>query len=259
MTFPKIIHQIWLQGENNIPEKFLPEISRIKNFHPSWQHIMWDDITIINLLRKNKIWIDTYYEFKYLHQKVDYAKYVILYEYGGVYLDVDISILKPFDHLLDEYSDYDMLVSKLKINKFESIICCRKPICINNGTIISKPKNLTMEKLINYINDHPHHKSITKFACISNTTGPIVFTSIILKDINNKTIKILEPEYLEPKILGIGEITLNTYVVHEHEGSWFSSSFRNMAQFYFRHKISVYITFIIVVIFLISFYFWHKK
>lgn len=249
MAFPKIIHQIWLQGQDNIPDKFFSNIGTIKKFHASWQYMLWDDISIIKLLRKNKIWIDTYYKFNYLHQKVDYAKYIILYEHGGAYIDIDVLVLKSLDTLIGEYSDYDLLVSKVNLNKFESMLYCRKPVCVNNGTIIAKYHNPTMAKLIDHINNHPQYYMLTsKFTTINNTTGPIVFTKIILDELVNSKIKILDSEFLEPKLLGIGDITHNTYMVHEHEGSWLNSSFRKMAQFYFKHKPIIFVLFIIIII-----------
>lgn len=236
MNIPKIIHQIWLQGEDVIPEKFLPYIDKIKKFHPTWEYMLWDNVSIINLLRKNEIWIETYYKLRYLHQKVDYARYIILYEYGGIYIDMDVKIVKKLDTLFEKYNDYELIVSKVNLNHFESMVYCGRKICINNGIIIAKPKNSVLNKIIEYVIKHPvYNRSITKFDYISNTTGPIMFTKIILDNLNDK-IKILEPEYLEPRVLGVGDITDNTYAIHDHEGSWYSKKFKFFNVIYFKTK-----------------------
>lgn len=257
MPIPKIIHQIWFQGENNIPNKYLPYIKQLHEYHPStnnqsllddskqissWQYIFWDDIKIIKLLEQNKIWIDTYYKLTYLHQKVDYARYIILYLYGGIYIDMDVIIVKPLDSLLDELKDYDFVVSKINMGWFENMVCCGRSTCINNGIIMAEPKVAILEKIIDFVNQHSTCSSLTKFGCINNTTGPKAFTNVILSHLNDK-IKILEPEYLEPQVLGTGHITNNTYAIHEHDGTWLSQWFRQVGAFYMKNKMKVIVVF----------------
>ena len=244
----KIIHQIWLQGQNNMPEKFLKKVNKIKNFHLLWKYYFWDDIAIINLLSKNKEWIETYYKLLYLHQKVDYAKYVILYEYGGVYIDIDVEIVKPLDNLLQNNSEYDLIVSRINLTTFESLLYCNRNICINNGIILANPKEITLEKIINNIIKNPTTglPPLIKFSYINNTTGPKMFTKLILNNNNNK-IKILEPEFLEPLVLGTGDITDNTYAIHEHNGSWVNESFKKFSIFYIQNKNFIFLFYIIII------------
>ena len=40
--------------------------------------MLCDEIKIIKLINKNKYLLNKYYSFIYLHQKVDFAKFVIL-------------------------------------------------------------------------------------------------------------------------------------------------------------------------------------
>lgn len=251
IIFPKIIHQIWFQGKNIIPSKYIPKINKIKEFHPSWKYIVWDDKSIKELMMVNKNWLDTYHHFRYLHQKVDFAKYVILYQIGGVYLDMDVEILKPLDMLLHKNNEFNIIVSRINLNSFESLLCCGRKICINNGIIISKPGESVLEKIINHIIQMPVcSKWSTKYICINYTTGPNMFSKLILDNIHDK-IKILEPEYLEPMILGIGEITDNTYTVHEHDGTWYSSIFKNIGIFYLRHKLLTLLMILLPIIIII--------
>jgi inositol phosphorylceramide mannosyltransferase catalytic subunit len=258
-SIPKIIHQIWLQGKNQIPNKYIPYINTIHQYHPkqTWQYILWDDIMIIQLLRQNKVWIDTYYKLTYLHQKVDYARYIILFIYGGIYIDMDVIMIKPLDSLLYKLQDYDLVVSKINMNLFDNIINCGRNICINNGIIMAKPGALILAQIIDYINQHPNCSGFIKFNCINNTTGPKVFTRIILDHLNNK-IKILDSEYLEPQVFGTGRITNNTYAIHKHDGTWLSSWLRQLASFYVRNKIIIMLILImLIVMFIICFI--HRK
>ena len=94
MEFPKIIHQIWLQGIDVIPSKYINNIETIKQFNPDYQHIIWDEKSILEIINTNDSWKKTYFSFKHLHQKVDYARYVILWLKGGLYIDIDVTALK---------------------------------------------------------------------------------------------------------------------------------------------------------------------
>jgi len=253
MPIEKIIHQIWIQGKDQIPEKFLPNTEGIVKLHPNWKYILWCEIKIIRLLRQNKVWLDTYYKFNYLHQKIDYAKYVILYKFGGVYVDMDAVVLKSFDSLLDSCMKYDLIVSKINLNRFESMLYCQRPVCINNGIIMAQRSNSIIKKLVDSIDENPTSLNPIKFFSINHTTGPSMFTKIILDNMNDQTM-ILKPEYLEPQIFGMGDVTSNTYAIHQHEGSWLNKSFKKFGEFYIRNRIIVYILLVILVlIFMISF------
>jgi len=237
MEIPKIIHQIWLQGEGEIPDKFKNNIDTIKKMHQSWKYILWDDIQIISLLRKKTKLIDTYYRLIYLHQKVDFARYVILYYHGGIYIDMDVQLIKSFEQLLNSYKNYDLVVSEINCNEFEGLIVCRKPKCINNGIIFSKPKIDIIKMIIKHIIKNPECKPyFNKQICIQETTGPALFSNIIYENLNNR-IKILPPEYLEPCVFNICNTTANTVALHKHNISWCSKRMKNFLLFYIQNKL----------------------
>lgn len=246
-SFPKILHQIWLQGSGNIPEKYKENIQQNQKINPGWKYELWDDIKIINLLRENDEWINTYYQLEYLHHKVDFARYVILYKFGGAYVDMDAKIIKPLNNIINQFKDYDLIVSKVNSNMIENYFHCQHSTCINNGIIIAKPDNIIMKKLIDSISKNPKCDILsTKITCIQAITGPSKFTKIIYKNKNNK-IKVLDPEYLEPCVLDICNVTNNTHVIHRHEGSWYSSTLRQLAVLYLKYKWLFYICIIIII------------
>lgn len=259
MEFPKIIHQIWLQGELNIPEKFHANFNKNKSYckkeqrnkkdekqNDSWKYILWDEIKILDLLQKfHKEAVKTYYSFDYLVQRVDYAKYVILYVYGGVYVDMDAEIIKPLDKLLHEYKQYDTLVSESKITTFERYVTCGNNRFVNNGVIVSKPNSPVMEDLIKKVS--PKGSSLqSKMYCILETTGPCFFTRIIYDNIDK--VKILGYEYFEPCIKNQCNVTNNTYIIHRHESSWIPDSLKSLFVYYYANKMIVYALILIIII-----------
>lgn len=106
---PKLIHQIWIQGEDMLRPKDKNKIEAIKLLNPDFTHIVWGEKEIIPLL-------DKYPKLKQLYMNVDklkkenkvnplanksdIARWVILYEMGGCYMDVDISCINSIDVII---------------------------------------------------------------------------------------------------------------------------------------------------------------
>ena len=49
---PKIIHQIWFQGCNSIPNKYNDNISSIHKYAKDWQYVCWDHEQIAKECKK---------------------------------------------------------------------------------------------------------------------------------------------------------------------------------------------------------------
>lgn len=101
---PKIIHQTW--KTNDIPEewKFTPE--EWKYFHPDWLYLLWTDDDIeefINLFHPDYMGI--FSDFKYGIQRADAMRYFVLYDYGGVYSDLDILPKRNIEEFIKNGSD----------------------------------------------------------------------------------------------------------------------------------------------------------
>lgn len=264
---PKVIHQIWIQGEENIPEDLRVNNTKIKQLHPEWKYILWDEITILELLKKtNGEWYKNYYKFDYLHQKVDYAKLIILFLYGGIFIDMDAYTIKKLDRLFDQYGDYDFIVSYVNaINPVVNYGVCRRfGQCLNNGIFLGKPNTDILIYMLDNISFTCSNIE-SKINCISNTTGPTYFDKYVLKYINdvnkeNKSkILILDNEYLEPCTLNICEITGNTYIRHEHNLSWINYSLKEGIKVYLHNKIFFNSLFLLLLVFIIYFIFYYSK
>ena len=108
---PKIIHNIWIQGYQNLPEKEKQNHLKIKKLNPDWEFIIWDNNMIIELLKK---YPKIYYVYKNVNNlsgiinnnatRSDIARYIIMKEYGGLYYDFDFECISSFDILFSEDS-----------------------------------------------------------------------------------------------------------------------------------------------------------
>jgi mannosyltransferase OCH1-like enzyme len=239
------IFQIWIQGETNLPSKFKRNAESIKKHHPEWSYSCLGDVEIRAILSEiDKKYLDVYNGFSLLAQKSDYARYILLYIYGGLYADVDVACIKPLDPLLDSISE-DLIVSKTSLNAFESVCNCRDTYCINNGIIACKKGNPIMLEMIEYINANPTCRYLPSMLCVMQTTGPNAFFNIIKKHM--KEVKILEAEYFEPCVMNECKITDNTYLLHMHEGSWSYQALKPLFKFFHKYKGIILILFIIMI------------
>jgi hypothetical protein len=95
---PKIIHYCWF-GKGEKPQDIKNYFLTWKKNLPDYQFIEWNEenINIDNELD----YVKEAYQVKKYAFVSDYIRLKVLYEYGGVYLDTDIEVLKPFDEYLD--------------------------------------------------------------------------------------------------------------------------------------------------------------
>lgn len=93
---PKIIHYCWL-SDDPYPEKIQYCISTWHRLLPDYKLMLWNTDTFP--LDKS-IWVKEAYEAKKYAFAADYIRLYAIYNYGGIYLDSDVEVLKRFDNLL---------------------------------------------------------------------------------------------------------------------------------------------------------------
>lgn len=94
---PKIIHYCWL-SDDPVPIELENYMETWKKKLHGYQFIKW------NFERFNKeksVWVKEAFDNKKYAFAADYIRLYALYTYGGIYLDMDMEVLKSFDDLLD--------------------------------------------------------------------------------------------------------------------------------------------------------------
>lgn len=113
-TIPKIIHQIWWQGEHNIPIDYPNYSHTWKKYNPDFEYILWDQNKIENLINTHfPEFLKKHQSFPELMQKIDSAKSMILYLYGGIYADIDSECAKNINDLI---IDKEIVLAKVDMN-----------------------------------------------------------------------------------------------------------------------------------------------
>lgn len=94
---PKTIHYCWF-GHNPLPESAIKCINSWKKFFPDYEIKEWNednfDIDIIPYTA------EAYSVKKYAFVS-DYARFWILYHYGGLYFDTDVEVIKSMDDIIE--------------------------------------------------------------------------------------------------------------------------------------------------------------
>lgn len=107
MRIPKIIHRIWIEGEE--PDWLQAYGETWADLHPGWIVKTWTDYEVPYLFplegNTQHLWdhADDYVEFGHLPQfRADILRYTLLLRFGGVYVDADFEAIRPIDPLVEE-------------------------------------------------------------------------------------------------------------------------------------------------------------
>ncbi len=94
---PKIIHYCWF-GRNPLPKSAKKCIASWKKYFPDYEIKEWNednfDVNIIPYTQEA-------YSLKKYAFVSDYARFYILYKYGGIYFDTDVEVIKPMNDIIE--------------------------------------------------------------------------------------------------------------------------------------------------------------
>jgi Mannosyltransferase OCH1 and related enzymes len=211
MMIPKIIHYCWF-GTSPLPSLAVKCIESWKKHCPNYEIKEWNESNFdFNITRYSAEANET----KNWAFVSDVARLYAVYNYGGIYFDVDVEVLKPIDIFLDK----DMFIG------FQS------DYKINTGLGFGAIKNFYLIKeMLDFYTDMPFINADNTF----NTTPCPVYVSNIMQSegfILNNTIQminniaVLPTEYFCPECWYTGKINItdNTHLHHHFLASWLSN------------------------------------
>ncbi len=114
---PKNIYQTW--KTQNLPNKISKMHSRMLTKNPEYNHIIYTDEQMNDYMTSNadKEILDLYWKMNHIVAKADIWRYTILFERGGVYLDIDSKINKSLKNLI-ETDDEAIVTAETNKNLF---------------------------------------------------------------------------------------------------------------------------------------------
>jgi len=170
MKTPKVLWQTW--KTKTLPPNLRNYRSRWLESHPDYRHVLLDDEDLRNIV---KICVPEYLEkydaFTQNIERVDFARYALLYKYGGVYADLDTVPLKKIDRWVSEGRP---VIGCEPREHAETIYKRKKVLC--NALMISPPGEKVWKDLMNYIiqNYEKNYKPV-------ENTGPMAMTRLYEK------------------------------------------------------------------------------
>lgn len=218
---PKIIHYCWL-SDDPMPKDFLEYIGTWKNHLKDYEFIKWD----FNKFPKDRCpWVSEAFDCKKYAFAADYLRLYALYHYGGIYLDCDVEVLKPFDQFLE----------------LNTMMCYENTDEGKNGEIFLEVAAFGSAKGEKWVGDCLKHYDdrhfINEAGEMDMKTLPeivmdgLVNNGYVIKDVYNvqdaklvkeKEIPVFPYDYFSPKNLFTMEVTVtdNTCSIHNYKGSW---------------------------------------
>jgi len=216
---PKRLVQTWKTSD--VPDTWKPYQKKWKELHPNWKYCFYTDEDNDKFVKENFPWVYPLYQtLPYPINRVDLFRILYLYEYGGVYADLDMEPLKCIDCFCEQ-KEYD-------------IVMCRpdKGNDVEIAIIFSVPKHPIwlgvveeIQNRMNYSNFKTNlYQLLNRSLYILSLTGPKMMGSIVRKTKDAK-VKVYPHEVFFPKQWHekAAKNYPNSYTVHHTAGTWISA------------------------------------
>lgn len=215
---PKIIHYCWFGG-NPKPDDVKKYIASWRKYCPDYEIKEWNES---NFDLNENAYCREAYEAKKWAFVTDYVRLKALYEYGGIYMDTDVEVVKSLTPLL-VYNALSGYESKTHIP---------------TGTMGACRENEWIKMLLQ---DYKHRHFLKSDGSFDLTTNVEVITNLTVqkyglelhgqRQIFGDNMLLLPFEYLCAKDLMTGEVksTKNTYTIHHFSGSWLAEETKQMS------------------------------
>lgn len=226
MKIPKTIHYCWF-GPNPIPETERKCIASWRDFFPDFEFKLWNEESFN--LSASPLYAKQAYEHKKFAFVSDYVRVKVLHDFGGLYFDSDLEILKNFDKVLNTGSNFLGFETRSHL-----------------GTAVMGfyPEHKVLKQFLAYYERYPF---IDDKGRVDNTANVTILTDILtaiglrcngtLQTIED--IQIYNREWFYPKKISDTEFrcTHETMAIHFCSNSWMSSGQKRRGNNWFWLKI----------------------
>lgn len=196
---PKIIHYCWLSNDP-VPADLRKYVDQWKKKLPDYEFIKWD----FSKFDINKIfWVKEAYEKKKYAFACDFIRLYAVYNYGGIYMDMDIEVIKSFDPLLNQ--KYMFAYEGKRGNGIEA------------GCFGAEKGDFFLKLCLEYYKDRHFIKTDGSF---DEFPLPQIMQNIVKE--HHIAYRFYTNDFFTAKSFNTGIITKteNTYCVHHFAGSW---------------------------------------
>lgn len=214
---PQIIHYCWFGGKP-LPDDVKRYIASWRKYCPKYEIKEWNESNFD--ISQNDYCKKAYAEKRWAFV-ADYARVKILHDYGGIYMDTDVELIRPFNNLLE----------------YDAFMCFESDDAVSIGTFGSV-KNLDL--LTDLLETYDHLRF--EWNDSHMVTNLMILTNLLVKKYNlkcngmkqilSRNIAIFPMEAFIAKDYTTGWIMMNeeTYAIHHYAASWQDETSRRMAE-----------------------------
>lgn len=216
---PKIIHYCWF-GRGPLPELAQKCIASWKKYLPDYEIKEWNEDNFdVNIIPYTA---EAYQAKKYAFVS-DYARFWILYQYGGIYFDTDVEVIRPMDDIIEKGNFMGFETDpkpQLKADASEASVAPGLGLGVNPGLGLIK-------KMLDFYEGR-------HFEFVPGGIGQLTIVHIATEVLRKAGLKqqqgiqqvddmwIYPAEYFCPINLKTGRIHVrpNTRTIHHYAGTW---------------------------------------
>ena len=218
---PKIIHYCWF-GRNPLPKSAIKCIESWKRLLPDYEIKEWNEDNFdVNMIP----YTSQAYKVKKYAYVSDYARFWILYQYGGIYFDTDVEVIRPLDDIIERGNF--MGFERDPIPGATGTVAPGLGLGVNPGLGLGVNPGLGLIKelldLYKTLDYEKENRNGTFKTIVDYTTERLLVYG--LKDVKGvqlvSDIFIYPKEYFNPlEHINQLQITNNTRSIHHYAGTW---------------------------------------
>lgn len=205
---PKTIHYIWLGGRDFTATQLMIINSWKRNL-PDYKFVEWNEKNIpYDYLCSKNLFFKECWERRLWAFVADYLRLWILNQYGGIYLDTDVEIVKNLDPLLNNKAFMGYEAGSKELGEY-----------IGTGVIGAEKKNESINRLLSF-----YDKEIWNTEDYINT---IIFKKLYMvnKEYFFSDIELYPRQYFSPYspydyVTGKSIETATTFAIHWYSSKW---------------------------------------
>jgi mannosyltransferase OCH1-like enzyme len=197
MYIPKLVFQIWIGRDENIPEYYTVSKNSIEKYMVScgWKYIFLKTEDVVAFIRQEyPEHLAMYLGFEHDIQRADAARPLVLEKYGGLYLDMHFELTENIDRLFITKAGYDVFL--LPSPNF--------PAYYTNAFMASLPGADLWKNYLDEMKKEVPWYALGKHLVVMHSTGPLALNRALEK--SRSVVKKIKNELVAPcSVCDIGE------------------------------------------------------
>ncbi|KAK4123036.1 glycosyltransferase family 32 protein [Parathielavia appendiculata] len=204
---PPVLHHISLGSGAATHSKWTEVRQTCLDLHPDWEAFLWTDETADALVAEHfpelrEMWTT----YRYPIQKIDALRYMVLYHYGGVVLDMDLQCKRAFGPL----------------RRFGFVAPAAHPTGFSIGFMMASKGNAFVGKLVENLRRYNRHWLGLPYPTVMFSTGCHYASTIHAFQQNRAELKILAGPSGNPRLHSLNGPVSTPLFNHLGSSSWHS-------------------------------------